>query len=533
MGERTPPGPVSEPVHILASASPFQHLPAEQLAALAQVLTRQEVPAGTAIVEQGAPGDAAFLVWSGAVAIESSGRTLAEGLGPGTFFGELALLSEEPRNASVIATEPTVLLRLGRAAFDRWLEADATVRSVVGQLAEVRARPRRRADVQVQARETVEGQPIYVLHDPRPQYFQLSARGHFLFERMDGEHTIADLTKAQLETFGEFAPHRVSDLVGRLAAAGFVDMPRVVDRDARVGPLGWLRAALTARWPLANADALSDRLHRALRPLFVPALGYLAGGLAIFGLVAFVVLGVRGEVFDAPIGAGGLACVYGLAALGWALHEIGHAMTVKHYGRRVGAAGIGWLWVAPIVWVDTSDMWLEPTRARVRVGLAGICVDAVFGGAASLLAWGSAGPAQAVLWSVAGLSFLSVLANLNPLLELDGYHVLSDLTERPHLRRDSLTWLASLGLTAAAPRRHRLEAGYAIAAVGYLIGAAALVLVAGPPALLAAFRTVFGSTGTYGVSLAWALCIGAAAALLLGLGAELARLRADWRAASA
>jgi CRP-like cAMP-binding protein len=70
------------------------------------------VQADETIVRAGDEPDGFYLVVSGAVEVRG------ERLGPGEFFGELALLDETTRSANVVAAEPTTLLRLDRAGFD-------------------------------------------------------------------------------------------------------------------------------------------------------------------------------------------------------------------------------------------------------------------------------------------------------------------------------------------------------------------------------------------------------------------------------
>jgi len=77
-------------------------------------------PAGTYIVEQGEIGTSLFLIVSGAARVADEPRpgelhTLRE-LGPGEFFGELALVYEQPRSAHVIAVDPVTCLVFSPAA---------------------------------------------------------------------------------------------------------------------------------------------------------------------------------------------------------------------------------------------------------------------------------------------------------------------------------------------------------------------------------------------------------------------------------
>ena len=74
------------------------------------------VPAGEAIIREGEPGDRFYVVVSGRVEVSVGGRVLRE-LGGGDSFGEIALLRDSPRTASISALEPTQLLALERAPF--------------------------------------------------------------------------------------------------------------------------------------------------------------------------------------------------------------------------------------------------------------------------------------------------------------------------------------------------------------------------------------------------------------------------------
>jgi hypothetical protein len=99
---------------------------------------------GQTIIRQGEPGDAFFVIAEGNVRVERSDTTrpgapveLAQ-LGPGDFFGEMALLTDEPRNASVVATARSRTLTLTRETFDRLLEQSRPAARQIPRVAEER-----------------------------------------------------------------------------------------------------------------------------------------------------------------------------------------------------------------------------------------------------------------------------------------------------------------------------------------------------------------------------------------------------------
>jgi CRP-like cAMP-binding protein/Zn-dependent protease len=98
----------------------FAHLATEQLV---ELLDRGEwltVAPGQAVIEQGDEGDSFYAVSSGKFDVVTDGD-LKQTIGPGAYFGEIALLLEVPRTASVIARTPSKVFRLDRQGFDHLL----------------------------------------------------------------------------------------------------------------------------------------------------------------------------------------------------------------------------------------------------------------------------------------------------------------------------------------------------------------------------------------------------------------------------
>ncbi len=109
----------------------FGDLGAEAVGFLRRNVQWVEVPAGAVLMEQGAPGDSAYLSVSGRLRVYIAGgdgapRAVRE-LGRGEVIGEMSLYTGEPRSATVVAIRDSVLARLDKAQFEALLAHDARV----------------------------------------------------------------------------------------------------------------------------------------------------------------------------------------------------------------------------------------------------------------------------------------------------------------------------------------------------------------------------------------------------------------------
>jgi len=85
---------------------------------------------GQEIIHQGEAGNQFFVITAGSAAVTRDGRDLAS-LGPGDYFGELALFDPAPRNATVTATSPTTLVSVSRNPFRELLGEVSSLRDAL------------------------------------------------------------------------------------------------------------------------------------------------------------------------------------------------------------------------------------------------------------------------------------------------------------------------------------------------------------------------------------------------------------------
>ncbi len=473
--------------NFLRRSSPFADLPSAAIEALAAKLEAVSFQDGVVLMREGERGDDAYLVRAGEVEIVRGDRRLAR-LGSGSFVGEVSALTGTSRTATVRALGTVDTFRL----------RGSEVRSVVKRHRDLV----RRLETTMQSRHipTRAGEavlspapddPMAVLLRDRDgsTYIRVTKEALAIYEDIDGERTLRDLTMLHFARTGALDPASVFATIATLQAAGFVSAPRIASDEPDARLLRVLDAILAPRYELRSADGVAAALHRAIGWAFTGA-----------GAVTAVVVGLVGAValaFDfrqsspGEFGIAGLLVAFvGLLVAGVG-HELAHAVAAKAEGRRVGKAGIGLLWLTPVVYLDTSDAWLLPARRRIRVNAAGPLFNFAFAGVCGLAALTLTGRAQDVAIWLAVLNWVSVAFNLSPLLEFDGYYVLEDLANVNALRRKSLRFV--FRDLAARPRgpRTRLERGYilyAVAAVAYVVGMSVVVLAGVPGVVDGVFR---------------------------------------------
>ena len=299
--------------------------------------------------------------------------------------------------------------------------------------------PRLRPGSRLKRLEASEGARRWVLRDgPSGRLVRLGDADGRLLELVDGRRSVSDLMREAERRAGAEGPPQLLRLIGDLADRDFLEGAGGDGSDAEIR--GLRRLLVPREWAWSGAGDWFEALyHRGgrllLRPPALALAGLVAvGGAAVYGHLVARRYGTPFVVAD-HVGIGGAVFLLGRLALA-AAHETAHGLARAAFGRRPARAGLKLVVVFPYAFVDTSEAWFEPRRRRIAVSAAGPASDGLLGGVFALLCLAlPAGAPRDVCFQLALAAYVGALANLNPLVERDGYHVLADAVGDPALRR--------------------------------------------------------------------------------------------------
>jgi putative peptide zinc metalloprotease protein len=309
-------------------------------------------------------------------------------------------------------------------------------------------------------RQQVRDQVWHLLLDPASgQQIRLNPAAWDLVGRCDGRASTGELWDTVLRLRRDEAPTQDETLalLAQLFRAGLVQfdaaphLAMLFARRDKEGPAG--RRAfvnpLMLRLRLADPSRWLHRLTPLAHLLFSPG-----AAVAWLALVLLALLGAAAEWQALGADAARLLAspsAYALALVCYplvkSLHELGHGLAVRRFGGEVRELGVALMFLTPALYVDAgSANAFASARQRALVSAAGILVELALA-ALAFLVWAAASPglvrdtalAVALIGSVSTLFF-----NGNPLLRLDGYHVLCDALQLTNLAARSQAWWARL-----------------------------------------------------------------------------------------
>lgn len=468
-------------MNFIKKAAPFAKLSVEQLKRIAEQIESVFYKSGDVIFNKGDHGDKFYLIESGRVDILNEGQVLAS-LKPPMVFGETALLMDVPRGAQAKCSKDSKLLAISRSLFLELIQSESKLASSIKHITKARNRPIRYPYIESSHHVNDDGENIVTLKDPKHgSYYQLADEGYFIWELLDGENTIRDLTLKFNKQFNIFDPELVVDFITELEDEGFVAKSVAsLKLDASKTPwwvkgLSHIRNIMEFSFSFGNVDAwLTKSYNRCFFIFYTYPAKIIMPIIAIIGMIAFIYsFNTNVELFKSTLHSRWLL-IFAISAYmaTTILHELAHAYTTIYYGRKVLSFGIGWFWLGPVAFCDTSDMWLSKKEQRQIVDIAGLYLDLLLSATAILLSFLFHNPLIILfLWIFALYNYMSVFTNLSPIIELDGYYLLMDWLGKENLKKESIHWLSLKPWRHGFKliKYHKAEFIYWIACLIYLI----------------------------------------------------------------
>jgi putative peptide zinc metalloprotease protein len=330
-------------------------------------------------------------------------------------------------------------------------------------------RPRLASDIEIGPVESTRGTPFVMVANPRELvHYRLDPDEADVLRLLDGSRSIADIVIEQLEGGGDLDLAAVVDLVAALEDGGFLETtPIDVDealQKALFPPTFRRRVAafastLSIEW--SGAETLVRFLYRHfVRHLFTRTGLIFSAVLYVLGVVALIAVIRRGgdHLANRHIGIAFLV-LFLLDLLIIFIHELGHAAVLVHYGRRVKSAGFRLYFGTPSFFIESADALMLSRGQRIQQAAAGPGLEFVGTSIAAIALWAfPSGPADMTLYQFVVINYFVLFLNLVPLLELDGYWILSDWLRMPHLRPDAYAFVRR-SLWGKLRRRERFSRG--------------------------------------------------------------------------
>ncbi len=359
--------------------------------------------------------------------------------------------------------------------------------------------PKLRRDLVVS--EKMEGsQTVYILKDPQTdRFFRLKKVEYLIASQFDGTLSISELTKHLKDILSlQISEEVLSKFVGKLAAHQLLDpgltppaseekqdAPPPSPHQAFEGKARKSRFHRLLYFKVARLDP--DRFFERTLPRVKFFYTKSFVGFAVFTILFALGITINNweeisreavSLFSAHSVLFALLVMMPIIVF----HEMAHGMTCKHYGGKVREMGFLFLYFQPSCYCNVSDSYLFKERAqRIWVMAAGVFIQTFLWAVLTIL-WRILSPetmlAHLVFITIA-VSGVITLFQFNPLLKLDGYYILAELSSIPNLRTKSFRYLGtkvrslfagdSAGTWTGSRRDRRIYWSYGLIALVYSI----------------------------------------------------------------
>ncbi len=344
----------------------------------------------------------------------------------------------------------------------------------------------------------IDGAVVFNVKDPLTgTYFRLREPEFWLINQLDGETAYDVIARNFRDKFDlDISAENVEQFVGALEKLFFLENTRSEQAVSRRSYGAERRRSLFSRLLFIKLKAFDptrilNRLTSFYRPfhrwywvVLQMAVIFLGAGLLSANFSYFAVNLI--EIFN----IGSIVAIVLAFFILVTLHELAHAVICRYHGGEVKSMGFLLLYFQPCFYTDLSDAWLFKNKShRLAVTWAGPYFQLIVM-AVAVIVWRVTviGTFPNELARLTGIvCWVTLLFNLNPLIKLDGYYLLSDWVDIPNLRKKAFAYFGNvirrrvLGWSVPAvevtPRQRKIFLAYASLALLYSVFLIAYILV--------------------------------------------------------
>lgn len=394
--------------------------------------------------------------------------------------------------------------------------------------------PRHREDLVI----SQVGDDDFVIKTPiRREYYNLGQVEHFLLMKLDGSRSKSELSSEFESEFGErLSDDEIDEFLQIVRSRGLLEDPADLpakssskksssrkssstqaaqplptdDDDDEESLSGKKQSLLFYKLPLFDPDRVFNWIEPQIRWVWTRAFAVVSASAMLLALLIVLSNGVELVAsFSHAMRWETLILIGCMIILATLLHEFAHGLTCKHFGGAVHEIGVMLMFFIPCLYCNVSDAWLmREKRKRLLITAAGgycdLCIWAL-----CVFLWRITVPG--CLLSYLAFTMMTVCGsrgfiNLNPLLRLDGYYLLSDWLEMPNLRKRALDhWMAHVRwFLWGAQRPNPVPRGRLLIAYGVMCWCFAIVFL--DIVLFRLMKTASDEFGVFGLTFTLLLC---------------------------
>jgi|GEM_PF-3852528 len=275
----------------------------------------------------------------------------------------------------------------------------------------------------------------------------------------------------------EYSERELLAFIRSLAAKKILSYPHFPDIEAAIAPrTKSILGMISNHVKLCDPDSFLGKLDRSFGWLWKGPMFFVHVGLMLWAIGLWIQYGsvfqsiTKPQLTNSPLLD--MLMFLGVVSSILALHEMAHGLTLKSFGGRVPEMGVFLMYGLPSAYTNVSSSYkLKSKSQKVWVILAGILFQAWVGCMAFVIwhyAYSDTFIAKLAHYFVIG-AFFNLVINLNPLIKLDGYYLLTTILEKPNLRTRAWDFMKSGFRGASSFNEGILLLTYGVLSIAYTV----------------------------------------------------------------